>query len=136
MIDTKLMAAELEIDEDYIGRMYQCSAGANTIGIGFNLDTETMPLSVARDLLMHGILQRMEHLQTFNWFHTLNDTRQRVILNMAFNLGVSGMLKFKGMISAIGDGDYERAADEMVDSIWYGQVGGRSVRLVAMMREG
>lgn len=136
MIDMSLMSAELKVDENYEGRMYKCSADANTIGYGFNLDSEVMPERIASLLLMDGILSRLESLERLPWFHTLNDTRQRVILNMAFNLGVTGMLKFKGMIAGICDHDYERAAFEMTDSKWFYQVGDRSVRLVEMMRSG
>jgi lysozyme len=53
---------------------------------------------------------------------------------MAFNLGRSRLGKFKKMIEAVNEGDYEKAAEEMIDSKWYHQVGNRSIELVEIMR--
>ena len=70
----------------------------------------------------------------FTDFEALPETVQRVIVNMAFNLGRTRLGKFKNMIAAIEEGDYNRAADEMMDSRWYVQVKTRGVELVEMMR--
>lgn len=53
---------------------------------------------------------------------------------MAFNLGLTKLNKFVEMRKALLKGDYNKAADEMIDSKWYNQVGNRSKRLVDMMR--
>lgn len=53
---------------------------------------------------------------------------------MAFNLGRNRLSKFKNMISAVNEGNYAKAADEMIDSRWYKQVGVRSKELVEIMR--
>jgi len=58
----------------------------------------------------------------------------RVCVNMAFNLGRTRLSKFKRMIEAVNAGFYNQAADEMVDSKWYGQTGRRSKELVELMR--
>jgi len=138
MINMTKMAAELKRDEGFRGRPYNCSAGKMTIGYGFNLESETMPEKVASDLLMHGIMERLGSLERLAWFHTINDVRQRVIMNMAFNIGISGMLGFKGMIQGICEQDFDRAADEMIDSKWYREDVGksRSEPLISMMRSG
>jgi lysozyme len=62
------------------------------------------------------------------------DAVVRVLVNMAFNIGRSRLSKFKKMLHAIEEGDYNKAADEMVDSKWYSQVGRRSKELVNIMR--
>jgi lysozyme len=59
---------------------------------------------------------------------------QRVCVNMAFNLGRTRLSRFKKMITAVNEGKYAKAADEMIDSKWYGQVGNRSRELVELMR--
>lgn len=59
---------------------------------------------------------------------------QRVLVNMAFNLGRSRLGKFKNFMAAVGAKDYQTAAAEMVDSKWYRQVGRRSKELVEMMK--
>jgi len=53
---------------------------------------------------------------------------------MAFNLGRPRLSQFKNMIKAVNEGNYKKAADEMVDSRWYHQVGRRSQELVELMR--
>ena len=58
----------------------------------------------------------------------------RVMVNMAFNLGKPRLSNFKNMLKAVNAHDYNTAADEMIDSRWYGQVGRRSEELVEMMR--
>ena len=59
---------------------------------------------------------------------------QRVIANMMFNMGRPRLSKFKGMKSGVDARDWNRAADEMVDSRWYRQVTNRADRLVTRVR--
>ena len=58
----------------------------------------------------------------------------KILLNMSFNLGRTRLSKFKKMFAHLANNDYEKAADEMIDSNWYKQVGRRSKRLVERMR--
>ena len=60
---------------------------------------------------------------------------QRVCVNMAFNLGRNRLSKFKNMIRYVNEGNYLMAANEMIDSKWYRQVGRRSKELVDIMKE-
>lgn len=62
------------------------------------------------------------------------DQVQRVVVNMAFNLGRNRLGKFKKMITAVNEGNYTEAANQMVDSRWYNQVGNRSIELENWMR--
>ena len=59
-----------------------------------------------------------------------------IVANMAFNLGMPRLNKFKKMWSAIEDEDYNNAAVEMLDSRWAEQVKGRATRLSNIMRTG
>lgn len=61
---------------------------------------------------------------------------QRVLVNMSFNLGRSRLGQFKKFLKAVNEGDYQKAADEMINSKWYHQVGNRSKELVEIMRGG
>ena len=60
---------------------------------------------------------------------------QRVLVNMAFNLGRSRLSKFKNMLRYVNEGNYAMAANEMIDSKWYNQVGRRSKELVDIMKD-
>jgi lysozyme len=67
------------------------------------------------------------------WWRTLDETRQGVLLNMAFNMGVPKLMGFKRALSAMKIGDYNRAGSEMLDSQWARQVRGRAAELARQM---
>jgi len=67
-------------------------------------------------------------------FAELPDEAQLVIANMMFNMGRPRLSKFKGMKAGVDARDWNRAADEMVDSRWYKQVTNRAERLVGRIR--
>mgnify|MGYP001149418325 CR=1 FL=1 len=67
-------------------------------------------------------------------FDSLPEQVQRVLVNMAFNLGRNRLGRFKKMITAVNEGNFSKAANEMVDSRWYNQVGNRSIELENWMR--
>lgn len=70
------------------------------------------------------------------WVSTLDPVRRRVLHNMAFNLGVQGLLKFRNTLGMVRDGDYDGAARGMLASLWARQVKGRATRLADQMRTG
>jgi GH24 family phage-related lysozyme (muramidase) len=67
-------------------------------------------------------------------FDDLPEEVQQIVANMMFNMGRPRLSKFKGMKAGVDDRDWNRAADEMVDSAWYRQVTNRAERLVERMR--
>ena len=67
-------------------------------------------------------------------FDDLPEEAQLIIANMMFNMGRPRLSAFKGMKAGVDARDWNRAADEMVDSRWYDQVTNRAKRLVARMR--
>jgi lysozyme len=136
MIDWLKLSDELKVDEGFRSRVYECTAGKQTIGYGHNLEDCDLPVPVAEALLKHDYMEVYTQLTDWQWFCELDDYRKRIIINMGFNMGVNGVLKFKMMINAIMDKDYNEAANQMENSNWYNQVGYRAVRLVAAMRNG
>ena len=72
----------------------------------------------------------------FTWYKNLSDARQRVLVNMCFNLGLTRLLGFKKFLAALEAEDWDRAAEEMLDSKWAVQVGPRSTRLRDLLLEG
>ena len=68
-------------------------------------------------------------------FDDLPEEAQLVIANMMFNMGRPRLSKFKGMKAGVDARDWERAADEMVDSRWHDQVPNRAKRLVKRIRD-
>lgn len=70
------------------------------------------------------------------WIAGLDPVRRRVLHNMAFNLGVVGLLKFKNTLAMVERGDYAGASRGMLNSLWARQVKGRAKRLAEQMRDG
>jgi lysozyme len=66
----------------------------------------------------------------------LDSVRQLILMDMAYNMGVPRLCKFKKMWAAIEEGSYEIASIEMMDSRWSKQVGSRAVKLSDAMKAG
>ena len=68
-------------------------------------------------------------------FDDLPEEVQHIVANMMFNMGRPRLSAFKGMKKGVDSKDWNKAADEMVDSRWYKQVTNRANRLVERMRK-
>ena len=111
--------------------------GYLTIGHGRNLDANGLTKLEAEVLLDHDLAQaEMECRNAFDWFDALADARQRVIVEMVFNLGLTKFREFHNTIAAIQAKDYKRASSQMLASKWAAQVKGRALRMARMMRDG
>ncbi len=115
---------------------YKCTAGKLTIGYGRNLDDVGITEIEAEDLLYHDLKKIKHNLSLRGFYVALSGARADAIDNMAFNIGISGLFKFKKMIAAIESQDYELAAKEMLDSKWAKQVPNRANELAEQMRTG
>ena len=116
---------------------YKCTAGKTTIGVGRNLDDVGITQDEAMYLLERDIDRVVAELDSrFTWWRQMTPNRQAVLTDMCFNLGINRLLGFVNTLKFMKDGDYEAAADGMMDSLWARQVGSRALRLAKMMREG
>lgn len=140
MWDSKVAAQACELLELHEGRRtkpYKDTVGKWTIGIGFNLDDIGL-LDDEMDVILRMRLGKLwlQLEKRLPGFLTLDVVRQLVLLDMAYNLGMDGLLKFRNTLALVQKKDYEKAADEMLNSKWARQVGSRARRLSAMMRTG
>ena len=117
--------------------VYEDSLGIATIGIGRNLVDRGITEDEARFLCNNDIdIVERELVAEFPIVAELDSIRQRVLIDMAFNVGVPRLTGFRKMWAAIHCGDYAEAAVEMMDSKWARQVGRRAERLSLMMELG
>ena len=136
-MDMTKLKAELIRDEGLRLKPYRCTAGKLTIGVGRNLDDVGLADEEAKYLLKTDIDRAMDDLdRNVPWWRSMTDARQRAIVNMCFNLGWPRLSQFKNMLAHLQSGDFERAAAEALDSRWARQVGERSARIAALIREG
>lgn len=128
---------QLKRHEGFRSKPYRCSAGKLTIGYGRNLDDVGITSEEGMVLLEKDI-SRTKFLLQMNapWITRLEHARADVIINMAFNIGVSRLIGFKRMIAAIERKDWSQAAAEMLDSKWASQVGSRAIELSRQMATG
>lgn len=136
-MNNDLLKSELKRDEGVRVKPYRDTVGKLTIGVGRNLDDVGISEAEADFLLETDIARAVASLdKNIPWWRALTDSRQRVLINMAFNMGIGSLLGFKNTLSMIQSGRYSEAADAMLESKWAKQVGDRANRLAEMMRIG
>ena len=117
--------------------LYKCTGDKWTIGVGRNLDDRGITEDEARYLLKNDIaIVEEELLRNKPSVADLDGVRQRILVDMGFNLGIPTLLKFQNMWTAIEDEDWIEASEQMLDSRWAKQVGRRAIRLADAMRTG
>jgi lysozyme len=115
---------------------YRDTTGHLTIGYGRNLDAEGISEREAEGLLTNdlaGVTARLAELEI--WPH-LDEVRQSVLVDMAFNLGYQGLMGFQGMFLALEQGNYNQAADHIYNSKAARQAPERYAELYRMMLTG
>ena len=139
-------------------QVYQDTLGIDTIGIGRNLEDRGISEEELNELdipdidhvynygiteadamaLAENDVQIVENelLAAHPCVDRLDAVRQLVLVDMAFNMGVPRLCKFKRMWAAVHEKDFPTAAKEMLDSRWANQVKSRSVKLANMMHTG
>jgi lysozyme len=154
---TKLIE-KLILHEGLKLQVYQDTLGIDTIGIGRNLEDrgiskeelDDMDIPTIGHIYEYGITEadavylatndvqivEKELLEAHPCVAELDAVRQLVLVDMAFNMGVPRLRKFKKMWAAVHEKDFPTAAKEMLDSRWANQVKSRSVKLANMMHTG
>lgn len=135
-MDNDILIKNLIADEGLKLKPYTDTVGKLTIGVGRNLNDEGITEQEALYLLNNDIQRIEKELAPLPNFSQLSGPRQRVILEMAFNMGFGGVMEFKQMWQAIQVQDWDGAANAMLDSLWAKEVGQRAARLAASMRTG
>ena len=131
------LAEQLKKHEGLRLKPYTDTVGKLTLGIGRNLEDKGITEQEALFMLNNDVDYFYSKLcQSIGWMKTLDDARQNVLVNMAFNLGIAGLMTFKKMLLACEHGNFKIAATEMLSSKWAEQVGYRASELAEQMRTG
>lgn len=129
---------DLKRDEGVVLHAYQDSMSFWTIGIGRLIDQRKgggISEKEAVMLLTHDLERITADLDTrIPWWAHQPEPVQRALVNMAFNLGVPGLMGFKGMLAALQARNYVEAAKAALDSKWAKQVGDRARRVADLIR--
>ena len=144
--------------EGLVLTVYQDSLGIDTIGIGRNLkdrgiskeELDYLDIPSMEVVYEHGISEADARYLALNdiaivenelcrihpCVEELDSVRQLVLMDMAFNMGVPRLSKFKLMWNAVHEQNFEAASLEMMDSRWARQVGKRAKKLSDAMKTG
>lgn len=123
----------LKDDEGFVGNPYNDNLGNPTIGFGTLLPlTETEGVVLLRHRLL---LKEKELIEKQPIYSRQSEPVREILLNMAYQLGVGGLLGFRLMWRALDAHDYQEAAKEMLNSIWAKQTMQRAYRLAKLMSE-
>ena len=121
--------------EGYRPRVYKCTAGVDTIGIGFaikdlHLDEDICDMILERKL---GELKLRLH-KNYPFILDLPESVQDVCIEMAYQLGVTGLGRFKKTLQFLRLQDFKSASEEMLDSRWAEQTPNRAKRLSQIVK--
>lgn len=141
----------LERHEGKRNKPYRCTAGKLTIGIGHNIDANSLPNEMQDFLNENGFItdEMIDELldedvavatayceKLYPLFDTFSDNRQMALIDFIFNVGYGTAKTFVNTNKAINDERWEDAADNFEKSLWYKQVKGRAKEIVEMIRYG
>ena len=158
MPDFKALIERIGVNEGFRSEVYQCTAGVDTVGIGFALPSLpkkitpeialkivlwqiemgiiSMPEDVCVEMVAEEISQlHLKLLDDLDWYKDMPPEIQGVVIEMCYQMGFSGFCKFKKAIANMIDKDWKGAAAEMLDSRWAKQTPNRANRLADIVRE-
>ena len=157
-MDVAKFKTQIKIHEGLRREVYMDTTGNRTVGVGFNLERMDAPSRLQHvgashhEIVTGGSLLTEDQINEMlmadikdaeraaidlvSNYEELNDVRQRVVVDMIFNLGARGFSKFVNTRKYISRGEFVKAADNMMRSLWARQVKGRARILSDMMRFG
>ena len=121
--------------EGFRARVYKCTEGYDTIGYGFAIKDLVLEEDIAEQILM----DKLDHLgqridKNFPWLEMAPEEARNVLIEMAYQMGVSGVCKFKKALKYMEHHNWSRAAEEMLDSKWHRQTPNRAKELSSIIR--
>ena len=121
--------------EGFVEHVYDDSLGIPTIGYGFAIKDLVLDEDIAEEILIRKLEKLKRNANSrFRWLEDMPVVIQEVILNMCYQLGITGVSKFRRAISAFQEGDWDEAANEMLDSLWARQTPNRATELSNIVR--
>ena len=122
--------------EGYRAKVYKCTEGYDTIGYGFAIKDLELDEEVC-DMILDKKLDKLIDVtnKKFLFLKELPQDKCEVVYEMVYQLGLNGVSKFKKMLKALEDKDYDKASVEMLDSLWAKQTPNRAKKLSNQMKQ-
>ena len=116
--------------EGYRDKVYKCTEGFDTIGYGFAVKDLVLEEDIC-DMILERKLEKLKARvdDRFDFLKYQPEEVKDVIYEMCYQMGVSGVSKFKKALSNLADNNYNKASVEMLDSLWAKQTPNRALKL-------
>lgn len=133
----------LKFEEGFSNKPYYCSEGYPTIGIGQKIGPKNHPLHnysfqcpapVAESWCSVEVERLSKLLSKYDWYKNCSQNRKAILISMAYQMGINGLLKFKRMLAAMNNEDWDVAYMEGLDSVWAKQTPKRAKRQMQALR--
>jgi GH24 family phage-related lysozyme (muramidase) len=137
----------LTSDEGKRLKVYICTGGYKTVGIGHNLDADRALHILERELQLGDYITESECTALFKYdldkvkagivkkipfFIRLHEYHQAMLINMTFQMGLKGLLKFKNMLHGLEEGDIYLVSSSIRSSLYYEQTKNRAMRMLKL----
>jgi len=110
---------DIKMEEGYRSSVYLDTLEKPTIGYGFLIDSLELQEDICQLILMRKLEKLIKTIKfNFKWFDDMPEKVQDVVINICYQLGVSGFSKFKKTIQFMKNKQWDRASVEMLDSKW------------------
>ena len=121
--------------EGFRSRVYKCTEGFDTIGYGFAIKDLELDEDIAKEILMRKVEKLIKRVRTrFDWLDSVPHEVQGVLVEMSYQMGLSGVSKFKKALHAMQMFQWKLAATELLDSRWAKQTPNRAKELSDIIR--
>ena len=121
--------------EGFRSKVYKCTQGYDTIGYGFAIKDLVMSEDIAEQILMEKVQKLIERVKKkFPWLEMAPYEVQGVLVEMSYQMGLSGLCKFKNALKYMEFHNWGKAADEMLMSRWNSQTPKRAKELSDIIR--
>ena len=122
--------------EGYRSKVYKCTEGYDTIGYGFAIKDLELDEEIAELILIRKLDKLMNRInKTFHWWRTAEEEAKNVVVEMCYQLGVTGFSNFKKTIAYLQNKQFKEASVEMLDSRWAEQTPNRAKELSNRVKE-
>ena len=121
--------------EGFRSRVYKCTEGYDTIGYGFAIKDLELDEDIAEEILLRKLEKLVKRIRDkFDWLDDVPHEVQGVLVHMAYQMGVSGVCKFKRALKYMEHQNWEKASEEMLLSRWHTQTPNRARELSSIIK--
>ena len=121
-MDAKIMQElinSVKENEGYRSSVYKDSLGIDTIGYGFAIKDLELDEDICEEILKRKLERLIDRVQKkWGWIINLPQEAQEVMYEMCYQMGVSGVSKFKKTLLYLESHEFRMASKEMLDSKW------------------